>query len=142
MDQLNELLQSLPGYSLLSDAMKQSALDAAQVPDGLGVWPGEPGYQPTYDHFFAAINLLGFLAAQPFVKSAGSEGTSVTVERPDWAGLASYYRSQSFIVRQTGGDVISSVAIPYTPHVKRVDMSGRDSMGRRTSDDNVDTDLG
>lgn len=141
MDQLNELLQSLPGYSLLSTAMKQSALDGAQVPDGLGVWPGEAGYQPTYDHFFAALSLLSFLAAQPFVKSAGSEGTTVSVDRPDWAGLASYYRSQSLIARQAGGDIISVVPIPGGPHVKRTDMSGRDWMGRRTGDDNVDTDL-
>lgn len=131
MDQLNALLQSLPGYALLTDAMKQAALDGARVPDGLGVWPGEEGYQPTYDIFFAAASLIGFLQAQPFVKAAGSEGTTVSVERPDWAGLLAYYRSQSPIVTGAGSGVLGVLPIPGPAgHVRRTDMSGRDAWGR------------
>lgn len=133
---LDDLLSSLPGFTLLSDAMKQAALDSSRVPDSFGVWPGEEGYKTTYDIYFAAINLVGFLKAQPVVRQTSSEGTSVAVDAPDWSSLLAYYRSMSIIIGATGNDVLQIVAIPEVPHIKRVDMSyGGDG------NDDVDTDL-
>lgn len=137
MDELNALLENLPGYSSITVAMKNAALSGALIPDANGVWPGQDGYVPTYDVYFAALNLLGFMQAQPFVRQSSSEGTSVAVDAPDWGALASYYRSQSRIVQSQGGTVLQSVAIPEGPHVRRTDMSGR---GPYYGD--VDTDLG
>ena len=137
MDELNALLENLPGYSSITVTMKNAALSGALIPDANGVWPGQNGYIPTYDVYFAALNLLGFLQAQPFVRQSSSEGTSVAVDAPDWGALASYYRSQSRIVQSQGGTVLQSVAIPEGPHVRKTDMSGR---GPYYGD--VDTDLG
>ncbi|AVJ51146.1 hypothetical protein FDJ44_gp08 [Microbacterium phage Pikmin] len=137
MDELNSLLSNLPNYALITEDMKQAALEGARIPDEQLRWPGEDGYEATYDVFFAAITLVGFLRAQPFVNSASSEGTSVSVEKPDWDALLAYYRSQSPIVSATGNSVLQRVTIPDVPHVRRTDMSGRwDSNG------DVDTDLG
>ena len=135
IDDLNGLLANLPGFALLTDAMKQRALDTAVVPDGLGVWPGQEGYQPTYDVYWAAISLIGFLQAQPVVRQAGSEGTSIAVDAPSWAGLINFYRSQSAIASANAQPFFSLVPIPDVPHVKKIDMSyGGDDNG------DVDTD--
>lgn len=137
MDDLNDLLINLPGYSKLTTSMKQAALDGALMPDSFLIWPGEEGYEPTYDVYFAAIGLVGFLQAQPFVKSSSSEGTSVSVEKPDWSSLLAYYRSMSPIIRACGNTLLQRVPIPEGPHVYKTDMSGRyDHYG------DVDTDLG
>lgn len=137
MEELEALLQNLPGYALLSEAMKQAALDGALVPDADGVWPGEDGYVPTYDVYFAALNLLGYLQAQPVVRQSSSEGTSVAVDGPNWAGLANYFKSMSPIVQATNSSILQKVLIPEGPHVRHVDMSTREH-----GYDNVDTDLG
>ena len=137
MDELNALLENLPGYSSITVAMKNAALSGALIPDANGVWPGQNGYIPTYDVYFAALNLLGFLQAQPFVRQSSSEGTSVAVDAPNWSALLNYFRSQSRIVQSQGGTVLQSVAIPEGPHVRKTDMSGR---GPYYGD--VDTDLG
>ena len=137
MDELDTLLENLPGYSSITVAMKQAALDGARIPDSSGRWPGQEGYVNTYDVYFAAFTLLGFLRAQPFVRQSSSEGTSVAVDAPDWGALASYYSSQSRIVQSQGGTVLQSVAIPEGPHVRKTDMSGRGSYYG-----DVDTDLG
>lgn len=136
MDELNALLQGLPGYALLTPAMKQAALDGARIPDSFGIWPGQDGYETTYDVYFAALTLIGFLQAQPFIKSSSSEGTSVSVEKPDWGALAAYYRAMSPICGLQGNGVLTRVAIPEGPHVRHTDMSGR---GSHYGD--VDTDL-
>lgn len=137
IDELNALLWNLPGYALITPEMKAVALAGAQVPDENGVWPGEPGYIPTYDVYYAALSLLPFLAAQPVVRQSSSEGTSVAVDAPSWDGLASYYRSMSPICQLTGNGVLTVVPIPGGPHVYHTDMSygGADGV-------NVDTDLG
>ena len=137
MDELNALLENLPGYSSITVAMKNAALSGALIPDANGVWPGQGGYVPTYDVYFAALNLLGFLQAQPFVRQSSSEGTSVAVDAPNWSALLNYFRSQSRIIQSQGGTVLQSVAIPEGPHVRKTDMSGR---GPYYGD--VDTDLG
>lgn len=138
VDDLNALLSSLPGYALLTDPMKTSALNLAQMPDSNGVWPGEVGYIPTYDVYWAAIGLVGFLQAQPVVRQSSSEGTSVAVDAPSWSGLVSWYRSMSPIAgATTASPILNPIPIPDGPHVIRTDMTG----GWNGYDD-VDTDLG
>ena len=137
MDELNALLAELPGADLVTDAMKIAALQGARIPDAAGRWPGAEDYVDTFDPYFAALGLLGFLRAQPFVRSASSEGTGITVDAPDWNALAAFYRGLSPIARLAGSGPLRKVAIPDLPHVRRVDMSGRwDGYG------DVDTDLG
>jgi hypothetical protein len=137
VDDLTDLLAKLPGASLITPKMKQDALSGALVPDGLGVWPGQPGYMATYDVYWAAIGLVGFLAAQPVVKQSASEGTSITVEVPNWGGLTAWFSSMSRIAGAASTPLLQAVPIPEGRHVHRTDMSGRgDDYG------NVDTDLG
>lgn len=124
MDELNALLQNLPGFSLLTETMKQKALDGALIPDSFGIWPGEEGYETTYDAYFAALTLLGFLQAQPVIRQSSSEGTSVAVDAPNWGALARYYRSMSPICEVQGNGVLTKVNIPDTPHVYKVNMRG------------------
>ncbi|AVR56095.1 hypothetical protein PBI_BEEBEE8_10 [Microbacterium phage BeeBee8] len=124
MDELNALLQNLPGFTLLTETQKQAALTGAQVPDSFGIWPGEEGYEVTYDVYFAALTLLGFLMAQPVVRQTSSEGTSIAVDAPDWRALATYYRSQSVICNATGNGILQRVTIPDVPHVRKTDMRG------------------
>lgn len=137
LEELDALLSNLPGFALITPEMKAVALAGAQVPDSAGVWPGEDGYVPTYDVYYAALSLLGFLQAQPVVRQSSSEGTSVAVDAPKWDALASYYRSMSPICGLTGNGVLTKVLIPDGPHVRHTDMSygGADNV-------NVDTDLG
>lgn len=136
MDDLNALLISLPGYGLLTPNMKQNALNGALMPDSAGVWPGEQNYVITYDEYFAAISLVGFLQAQPVVRQASSEGTSTAVDAPQWGNLLAWYRSMSPICKAQGSTLLTSIPIPGGPHVLPTDMSGRwDGNG------DVDTDL-
>lgn len=137
VDELNALLASLPNASLITVTMRQKALDAARIPDAGGRYPGTEGYTPTYDPYYAALTLLGFLQAQPVVVSAGSEGTSVNVQPPDWGALATYYRSLSVVVAASSSGPLSVALIPDTPHVVRTDMRGR---GHSYGD--VNTDIG
>lgn len=136
LDDLNALLSSLPGYSILTDGMKNAALAGALVPDVNGVWPGQPDYINTYDIYYAAYNLIGFLKAQPVVTGSSSEGTSVTVQAPDWSALLAYYKGQSQVLGYAR-DVLTPVPIPDLPHVSRVNMRGEGSYGA-----GIDTSLG
>lgn len=131
IDDLNDLLAGLPNFTSLTQSMKDRALEGARIPDASGVWPGQEGYVNTYDVYFAAFTLLGFLQAQPVVKQASSEGTAVTVDPPNWGALMGYYRSLSPILSRTNGEVLREVPIPGGPHVRRQDMSGYDSTGRK-----------
>ncbi len=137
IDELNALLINLPNYGLLTPEMKQRALDGARIPDAAGVWPGQPNYVPTYDVYYAAIGLVGFLQAQPVVRQSSSEGTSIAVDAPNWAGLVAWYSSMSPIMGVQPGGLLVAVPIPDWPHVVPTDMSGR---GQDYGD--VDTDLG
>lgn len=137
MDELNALLENLPGYSSITVAMKQAALDGARIPDSFGIWPGEEGYEPTYDVYFAAINLVGFLQAQPVVRQSSSEGTSVAIDAPNWSALLNYFRSQSPIVGLNGNQVLQRVNIPDPPHVVKLNMNSKDAYYG-----DFDTDLG
>ncbi len=137
VDDLNALLAPLPGYAVLSPTMKQNALNMSLVPDAAGVWPGNPGYVTTYDIYWAAGSLLGYMMAQPFVKQVASEGTSTTVEAPNWSSIAAFFRSQSTIAQASAATpILTEIPIPGLPHVVRTDMSGRwDGYG------DVDTDV-
>ncbi|AXQ52874.1 hypothetical protein SEA_NEFERTHENA_10 [Microbacterium phage Neferthena] len=137
MDDLNALLAPLPSYAVLTDQMKQHALDISLVPDAAGVWPGQPGYVTTYDVYWAALSLTGYMMAQPFVKQAASEGTSTTVDAPNWSAITAYFRSQSPIACATTGAILTEVPIPGLPHVVPTDMSGLGGDGYG----DVDTDL-
>lgn len=134
---LNELLQTLPGYELLTESMKTIAMEGALIPDSAGNWPGTSGYTPTYDIYFAALKLIPFLQAQPVFTSAGSEGTSVSVKPADWTAIQRFYRENSPIIQATGPDVLRLLPIPDPPHVRRVPMNDR---GGYYGD--VDTDIG
>lgn len=136
MDELNELLSTLPGYALLTDNMKTVAMGGALIPDSEGRWPGQDDYVETFDIYFAALKLLPFLQAQPVVTSAGSEGTSVSVKPTDWSAIIAFYRGASSIIQATGNDMLRVVPIPDPPHVRRVPMNDR---GGYYGD--VDTDL-
>lgn len=125
MDEFILLIKGLPGYSSLSDQMKQRALDGAQIPDSECRYPGDPGYEPTYDVYFAALTVLPFLEAQPVVTNSSSEGTSVSVSLPNWRNLALYYRSQSQIVGLNGNAVLQVVGVPGGPHVRKVEMNDK-----------------
>lgn len=142
LQDLTALVTSLPSASLLTDTMKQDALAGALVPDSFGVWPGNEGYEPTYDIYYAAAQLIGFLQAQPVVRQTSSEGTSIAVDAPNWGGLLAYYRSMSPIAQASRFDILRPIPIPGGPHVDRIDMSGNDAFGGRTADGDIDTDLG
>lgn len=137
MDELNALLAGLPGSELITTEMKVRALTMSRIPDSEGRWPGDDDYVTTYDPYYAALSLVGFLSAQPYVTNANSEGSGVTVSKPDWGALSAYYRSQSVIVAASGNGVLQRVTIPDVPHVRPTDMSGRGFW-----DGDVDTDLG
>lgn len=137
IDELNALLWNLPGYALITPEMKDRALAASLVPDVNGVWPGQPDYILTYDPYWAALSLVGFLEAQPVVRQSSSEGTSVAVDAPSWGALTAYYKSMSQVAQATGTSVLQKVLIPEGRHVSRTDMSGRWG-----NDVDVDTDLG
>lgn len=136
LDDLTALLVNLPNYSLLTTQMMNDALLGARIPDSFNVWPGQPGYEATYDVYFAAVSLVGFLQAQPVVRQSSSEGTSVAVDAPNWAGLLAWYRSMSPISQASGGDVLRAIRIPGGPHVVHTNMH---EVG--DGNDNVDTDL-
>lgn len=136
IDDLNALLHHLPNYSAILLDMKNVALAQALIPDVNGVWPGQPGYVNTYDVYFAAYGLVGFLQGHALVTNASSEGTSVTVQAPDWGALRNYYASMSSIIGSVAGTVIGVVPIPETPHVHRTNMADEGVYYG-----NVDTDL-
>jgi hypothetical protein len=136
MEDLDALLVNLPNFSLLTSPMKQDALNGALIPDSADVWPGNDDYVSTYDAYYAAISLVGFLQAQPVVRQSSSEGTSVAVDAPNWTGLLAWYRSMSPICAATGTGILNKVLIPEVSHVRHTDMSSAVN-----GNDNVDTDL-
>ena len=122
MNELNDLLKSLPNYALLTTEMKNSALAGSRIPDSEGRWPGDTGYVNTHDVYYAAILLIPFLKAQQVVTSAGSEGTTISATPPDWDSLLAFYRSLSPIINSSGNDVLQIVPIPGGPHVVPTNM--------------------
>ena len=133
MEQIDEILSNIPGYSSLPVTMKQTALGLSLIPDSNGVWPAQPGYVSTYDYYYAASILLGYLKAQPYVSSVSSEGTSVSTTAPDWSALAKSFASMSIILSNQG--IFTKVSIPEGPYIVPTDMAGR---GSRYGDTNTD----
>ena len=136
LDDLTELMASLPNAAQLTSKMKNDALAGSLIPDSNNVWPGNVGYILTYDVYFAAIGLVGFLQVQPVVRQSSSEGTSVAVDAPNWSGLIAWYQTMSPISQATSTGALGVITIPGGPHVYRTNM--RDA---RFGNDNVDTDL-
>lgn len=139
---LTELMTNLPNATLISDGQRLAALNVSLIPDELGVWPGQPGYQPSYDIFWAAISLVGFLQAQPSIKHTASEGTQVVLDPPNWGSLVAYYRSMSPIAQKVSRTVLRPVVVPGESHVRKLDMHGHDYYDWRTSNGDVNTDVG
>jgi hypothetical protein len=131
---LEDLIGNLPGADQITEAMRTDLLIGALVPDTEGMWPGMPGYSPTYDMYFAAARACRFLAGLPLVTTASSEGTAATLQPPAWQALIRYYEGMSTICAASA-TLLSVVPIPDPPHVVPTDMSGRGSSG------DIDTDM-
>ena len=104
----------------LNDLDLQAALDSALVPDSNGVWPGQPGYQPTSDLYWAAAEtstlraMRASMSATQTVTKVTSEGSTFEVEQsaPDWAALGRRWRAMSQIGREIGlGDSLGVVEV-------------------------------
>lgn len=124
MDELDIILGQVQGYDAVPNELKAHALEGSLIPDKNGVWPSKVGYIPTYDHYYAAMNLVNYLRAQPQVTTAGSEGTNVTVSPTNWDSLLIWLKSKSSIVLVSGDSVITPVSIPLGPHVVKRNMQG------------------
>ena len=124
MDELDIILGQVQGYDAVPNELKAHALEGSLIPDENGVWPSKAGYIPTYDHYYAAMNLVSYLRAQPQVTSTGSEGTNVTVSPTNWDSLLIWLKSKSAIVLVSGDSVITPVSIQLGPHVVKQNMQG------------------
>ena len=124
MDELDIILGQVQGYDAVPNELKAHALEGSLIPDKNGVWPSKAGYIPTYDHYYAAMNLVSYLRAQPQVTSTGSEGTNVTVSPTNWDSLLIWLKSKSAIVLVSGDSVITPVSITLGPHVVKRNMQG------------------
>ena len=124
MDELDIILGQVQGYDAVPNELKYHALEGSLIPDVNGVWPSKVGYIPTYDHYYAAMNLVSYLRAQPQVTSTGSEGTNVTVSPTNWDSLLIWLKSKSSIVMVSGDSVITPVSIQLGPHVVKQNMQG------------------
>jgi len=132
MEELKEILASIPGSDLVSDAMLNKALQQARIPDADGRMPGDVAYIPTHDAYYAAASLVGLLRAQPAVTSAGSEGTNVSTTPYDWDSLLAWLYSMSPIKAAAQSDVFTVIPIPNTYRKDRKDMQGDDYYGHDT----------
>lgn len=120
MEELNDLIDGLPGAEIISAGMKEKALQDSRIPDSNGNLPGEENYVPTYDPYYAAYLLVGLLYAQPTVTSASSEGTSVTATPFNWDGFGAWLKARSPILSQS--DAFTILSIPGEPKVVRTNM--------------------
>ena len=119
LDRLAELVDP-DAFPTLSETDLQAALDASLIPDTAGVWPGQPGYQPTYDLYWAAAEtstlraMRAAMSATQTVTKVTSEGSTFEVEQsaPDWAALSRRWRAMSQIGREIGlGDSLSVIEV-------------------------------
>lgn len=128
LDRLTELVDPAASPTL-SDADLHAALAASLIPDAAGVWPGQPGYQPTYDLYWAAAEtgvlraMRAAMSATETVTRVTSEGTTFDVQpapATDWAALERSWRARSRIGRELGlGDSLGvvEVAQPATGYI-------------------------
>lgn len=127
MPTLDDVLALIPGGDVVSQAMRESALAKSLIPDSSGHLPGEQGYTPTHDAFYAALTLLGVVRAQPAVTTASSESTSISTTTPDWPSLEAWLRSQSVICRSQ--DTLTTIPITYADYTTKVYMEGESYRG-------------
>lgn len=127
MPTLDDVLALIPGGDVVSQAMRESALAKSLIPDSSGHLPGERGYTPTHDVFYAALTLLGVVRAQPAVTTASSESTSISATTPNWPSLEGWLRSQSVICRNQ--DALTVIPITYDDYITRAYMGGESYRG-------------
>lgn len=127
MPTLDDVLALIHGGDVVSQAMRESALAKSLIPDSSGHLPGERGYTPTHDVFYAALTLLGVVRAQPAVTTASSESTSISSTPPDWTSLEGWLRSQSVICRNQ--DALTVIPITYDDYITKVYMEGESYRG-------------
>ena len=127
MPTLDDVLALIPGGDVVSQAMRESALAKSLIPDSSGHLPGERGYTPTHDVFYAALTLLGVVRAQPAVTTASSESTSISATTPNWPSLEGWLCSQSVICRNQ--DALTVIPITYDDYITRAYMGGESYRG-------------
>lgn len=119
LDKLDQMVTMTTSPALSVEDL-QAALAASLIPDAAGVWPGQPGYQPTYDLYWAAAEtcllrvMRAAMSATQTVTKVTSEGSTFEVEQstPDWTALARKWRAMSQIGRETGfGDSLGVVEV-------------------------------
>ena len=76
MDELDIILGQVQGYDAVPNELKAHALEGSLIPDENDVWPSKVGYIPTYDYYYAAMNLVVYLRSQPQVTSARSSANA------------------------------------------------------------------
>lgn len=128
LSRLRELVNPATSPKLSDDDL-EDALRVSQIPDLAGVWPGRPGYQPTYDLDWAAAETCNIRALRTITQSietvtrVTSEGTTFEVDAnpPDWIAAAKYWRAKSKIGQAVGyGNSLNVVGVnqpsePYGP---------------------------
>lgn len=121
-DKLDQMVTMTASPALSVEDM-QAALAASLIPDAAGVWPGQPGYQPTYDLYWAAAEtcllraMRAAMSATQTVTKVTSEGSTFEVEQsaPDWAALGRRWRAMSQIGREIGFGASLSVVEVASP---------------------------
>lgn len=127
-DKLDQMVTMTTSPALSVEDL-HAALAASLIPDAAGVWPGQPGYQPTYDIYWAAAEtsalraMRAAMSATETVTRVTSEGTTFDVQpapATDWAALERSWRARSRIGRELGlGDSLGvvEVAQPATGYI-------------------------
>ena len=103
--------------SQLSDADIEAALVRAYVPDPDGLLPGQDGYQPTVEPYWAAAEAATMLGIRAMggggLAQFSSEGASFTRARGDFFAMADALRSMSPLWRLLHGSLdVIEVDIP------------------------------
>lgn len=103
--------------SQLSDADIEAALVRAYVPDPDGLLPGQDGYQPTVEPYWAAAEAATMLGIRAMggggLAQFSSEGASFTRKQGDFFGMADALRSMSPLWRLLHGSLdVIEVDIP------------------------------
>ncbi len=103
--------------SQLSDADIEAALVRAYVPDPDGLLPGQDGYQPTVEPYWAAAEAATMLGIRAMggggLAQFSSEGASFTRKQGNYFGMADALRSMSPLWRLLHGSLdVIEVDIP------------------------------
>lgn len=103
--------------SQLSDADIDAALLRAHVPDPAGLLPGQEGYRPTVEPYWAAAEAATMLGIRAMggggLTQFSSEGATFTREQGNFFGMAEALRSMSPLWRLLHGSLdVIEVDIP------------------------------